>query len=138
MLDNGSMKRKCSDCGEATKWEFVLVEAATAANPEQTSAASLPPGEENRRHMRILAKLPIRLRHPEDNQVESTLTENVSKSGVCCAASMELNVDDIILLTFESGTGPGEDEIPARIMWRRTVSEKQRNLYGIRLERLEL
>lgn len=137
MLERGSMKRDCSDCGAATEWKFILVEAAAAASPEETPAVSLPSGEENRREKRIVAKLPVRLRHPEDDRIESTLTENVSKSGVCCAASMELNVDDVILLTFESGTGPSEDENPARIMWRSPMGENRQTLYGIRLERKE-
>ena len=92
---------------------------------------------ENRREKRIVAKLPIRLRHPGDGRMESSLTENVSKSGVCCAASMELNVGDVILLTFEFGTGPSEDENPACIMWRRPMGENRKTIYGIRLERKE-
>jgi hypothetical protein len=135
MLDRGSMKRDCLDCGAATEWKFILVEMGTAVTPEETSAVSLPSGEEKRREKRIVAKLPIRLRHPEDGRMESTLTENVSKSGVCCAAGMELNVDDVILLTFEYGTGPSKDENPGRIMWRRSMGENRRALYGIRLER---
>lgn len=138
MLERGSMKRDCPDCGAATEWKFILVEMGTAATPEETSAVSLPSGEEKRREKRILAKLPIRLRHPEDGRIESTLTENVSKSGVCCAASMELNVDNVILLTFEYGAGPSEDENPARIMWRRSMGKNRKTLYGIRLERKEL
>ena len=70
--------------------------------------------------------------------MESTLTENVSKSGVCCAASMELNVDDAILLTFESGAEPDEDGNLARIIWRRPMGENRKILYGIRLEPREL
>ena len=138
MLESGSMKRDCPDCGAATEWKFILVEATTAASPGETPAVSLPSGEENRREKRIVAKLPIRLRHPEDDRIESTLTENVSRSGVCCAASMDLNVDDVILLTFESGTGPSEDENPARIMWRSPMGENRQTLYGIRLEHKEL
>jgi hypothetical protein len=135
MLDRGSLKRDCADCGAATEWNFILLEGMTVASPEDAPAVPLPTGEENRREKRIVAKLPIRLRHPEDGRTEKTLTENVSKSGVCCAASMDLNVEDLILLTFEFGARPGEDEIPARIMWRRTLGENRRNLYGIRLER---
>jgi hypothetical protein len=135
MLEKESIKRNCSDCGAVTEWKFILVEATTAGSPQETPALGLPPGEENRREKRIVAKLPIRLRHPENGRIESMVTENVSKSGVCCAAIMELNVDDIIWLTFESGTGPSEDENAARIMWRRPLGENRKNLYGIRLER---
>lgn len=66
------------------------------------------------------------------------MTENVSKSGVCCAANMELHEHDVILLTFEGVTAPGEEEVPARIMWRCLAGEKRKNLYGIRFERKEL
>lgn len=137
MLERGSMERDCMDCGAATEWNFILVEATAVASRKETPAVRLPSGEENRREKRIVAKLPILLRHPEDGRVESTFTENVSKSGVCCVASMDLNVRDVILLTFESGTGPNEDENPARIMWRRALGQN-RILYGIRLKRKEL
>jgi hypothetical protein len=137
MLDRGLLKRDCSDCGVTTEWKFILVEAMVEESPQETPSVSLPPGEEKRREKRIVAKLPIRLRHPGDGRMESSLTENVSKSGVCCAASMELNVGDVILLTFEFGTGPSEDENPARIMWRRPMGENRKTIYGIRLERKE-
>ncbi|MBZ5671113.1 MAG: PilZ domain-containing protein [Acidobacteriia bacterium] len=138
MVERGSMKRDCPGCGAATEWEFILVEATAAASPQETPGVSLPSGEEHRREKRIVAKLPIRLRHPGDGRVENTLTENVSKSGVCCAASMELKADDVILLTFMSGAGPSADENPARIMWRRPMGENRKTLYGIRLERKDL
>lgn len=137
MLDKGLLRRNCSDCGMATEWKFILVEAMIEGSPQETPSVSLPPGEDKRREKRIVAKLPIRLRHPGDGRMESSLTENVSKSGVCCAASMELNVGDVILLTFEFGTGPSEDENPACIMWRRPMGENRKTIYGIRLERKE-
>ncbi len=132
MLDRESMTRDCPDCAQPTEWKFILVESAEAG-PEE--APSLPSGEESRRHKRIVAKLPIRLRHPDDRRVEDAITENVSRSGVCCAAAMALDVDQLILLTFEPGTAPDEEEIPARIKWRRPMGEGHKTLYGIRLER---
>jgi hypothetical protein len=138
MRDRGSLNRNCSDCGVPREWKFILVEAHSGASPEETPAVRLPSGEENRREKRIVAKLPICLRHAEGGRIESTLTENVSKSGVCCAARTEFNVRDAILLKFESGTGPNEDENPARIMWRRPMGKNRKTLYGIRLERKEL
>jgi hypothetical protein len=138
MRARGSLKRDCLDCGAPTEWKFILVEAHPGASPEETPAVRLPSGEENRREKRIVAKLPIRLRHAEGGRIESTLTENVSKSGVCCAARTEFNVGDVILLKFESGTGPNEDENRARIRWRRPMGENQKTLYGIRFERKEL
>ena len=133
MLDQERMTRDCPDCGKPTEWRFILVESAEAVAGE---APSLPTGEENRRAKRIVAKLPIRLRHPEDDRVEDAVTENVSRSGVCCAALMELNVEEVILVTLEPGAEPGgEEEIPARIKWRRSMGEDRKTLYGIRLER---
>lgn len=132
MLDKEWMIRDCPDCAKETEWKFILVESAEASPGE---APSLPSGEESRRQKRIVAKLPIRLRHPLDERVEEALTENVSRSGVCCAAAMELNVEEVVLLTFEPGSASGEEEIPARIMWRRPMGEGRKILYGIKLER---
>ncbi len=133
MLDQDGMTRDCPDCAQPTEWKFILVESAGGGLEE--APPSLPTEEESRRHKRIVAKLPIRLRHPQDDRVEEAVTENISKSGVCCAAAMELNADEVILLTFEPGTGPSEEEIPARIMWRRPMGEGRKSLYGLRLER---
>ena len=138
MVERGSAKRDCSDCGAATEWKFIFVEATAAASPQETPAVSLPSGEEHRREKRIVAKLPICLRHPKTGRVETTLTENISTSGVCCAANMELKVHDAILLTFLSGAGPSEDENPARIRWCRPMGENRKTLYGIRLQRKDL
>lgn len=137
MHESGSMKRDCSNCADTTEWKFILVEPTSEVSQEEVSSVSRSSAEEKRIDKRILAKLPICLRHPEDGRVENTLTENVSKTGVCCAASMELKVYDVILLRFDSDAGPNEEEIPARIMWRRSVGEGQKEIYGIRFERRE-
>jgi hypothetical protein len=135
MLKEEFTKRYCADCGATTEWKFILVEGAPGAVPQGVSATLPPSGEEKRREKRILAKLPIRLTHPEDGRAEDTLTENVSKSGVCCAASMELNAGEVIRLTFDPGVATDEDQILARIMWRRSMGQNRKNLYGIRLYR---
>lgn len=131
MLAKEWMTRDCPDCARPTEWKFILVESAETGPGE---SPSLPSGEENRRSKRIVAKLPILLRHPEDGQVEEAVTENISRTGVCCAAAMELNAEQVILLTFEPGSD-NQEEIPARIMWRRPMGEGRKTLYGIRLER---
>ena len=92
-----------------------------------------PTGAENRVAQRVLVKLPIRIRY-DDDRVETTMTENVSMSGVCCAAYADLQVGEVVLLTFESGTGVTEEETPSRIMWRHSMFVKKKILYGIRLE----
>jgi hypothetical protein len=138
MLERGLMERACPDCGAVAKWEFILVEATATAGPEEVSTVSLPSGEEKRREKRIIARLPIRLRHPESGRVERTVTENVSRSGVCCAANMELKADDGILLTFLSGVGPSEEENPAQVRWCRSMGENRKTLYGMRLQHKNL
>lgn len=135
MRARGSLKRDCLDCRALTEWKFILVEAPAGASPEESPAVRLPSGEDNRGEKRIVAKLPIRLRHAAGGRTESTLTENISRSGVCCAARTEFNVGDVILLKFESGLGPNEDENPARIKWRRAMGKNRKTIYGIKLER---
>ena len=117
IVEETSLARYCSWCEEVTGWEFAV-------------AVSLPSDAEKCRKERRIARLPISIRH-EDGREEFTIAENVSKSGVCFAANMELEVGDRVFLTLESDEGSGEVETRAQIMWRRRLSEKGGNLYGL-------
>jgi len=134
IFEMGSQKRDCSDCGAATEWRFIVTEAMSEANPSDARGLGRSWEEENRREKRIVAKLPIHLMHPVGGQRETTVTENVSKSGLCCAAWMPLAVGDVIVVRFEYGTALSEDESPARVAWRNHLGEGRKTIYGLRLE----
>lgn len=139
LAENGTMMRDCSNCGAMTEWKFKFVEVSADATSspsmeEDALSGALPGGIENRRERRILAKVPVRLRRPAADDVENTTTENISHSGLCCAASMELSAGDPILVTLETIGDALEEEKPARVVWRRTVSQRGKILYGLKLE----
>ncbi|PYV18595.1 MAG: hypothetical protein DMG21_04475 [Acidobacteria bacterium] len=136
----GALTRDCSKCGTATEWQFAFVEAEGEAPvpppPEPGPMAVSPPkGIENRRQKRLALRLHVRISY-EDGRAENTMTEDVSKSGICCASNLAMKVADAVTLTFEPGQETGEEETPARIAWRRPVGETGRALYGIMLEEI--
>jgi PilZ domain-containing protein len=138
LTERGTMTRDCPKCGAVSEWHFAFVgeeseETMVPAPESKTSEVSLTRGIENRRHERLALRLPFRIRY-EDGRVETTVTEDVSKSGVCCASNLEMKVADAVFLTIEPGVGSSEEETPARVVWRRPVGEAGRAMYGIMLE----
>lgn len=132
-----SLNRDCPKCGASTEWRFRVLEEeeqpVPAPSPDsKPPAAALPEEKERRREDRILAKLRIRLRF-RDGRDESTMTENVSLSGVCCTSGLDLNAGDAIFVKYELRP-EDEEAIPAHVAWRRDVGERGKILYGIKLE----
>lgn len=137
-VEKKSMARYCMWCGLDMEWGFVIVEEeggqkGSPALKESGAPVAAPTGEERRRDERWIARLPLAIRH-EDGREEFTITENVSGSGICCHATMELQVGDRVFATLESDQGSGEQERCSEIMWRRGLSEKGTILYGMRFE----
>jgi Tfp pilus assembly protein PilZ len=90
-------------------------------------------GAEKRRDKRLVVKLPVGLRLPDGSE-ETTTTENISKSGMCFACNLELQIGDRVYVSVGT-SGPGEErEIPARVVWRRPARDKGRAFYGVKLE----
>jgi hypothetical protein len=130
------LTRECSRCGTATDWKYGFEEAEDlfqASQESQAVVSSKPTGIENRREERINLKLSVRIRH-EDGRIENTITEDVSKSGLCCASNLKMKIGDAVFLTLKPEEEISEEQTPARIVWRRTISEQERSLYGIMLE----
>ena len=98
--------------------------------------AAGPAGLEKGQEERMLIKLPVLIRLP-DGCEENSRTENLSKSGLCFACSIDMQVGDTVYVSV--GLDPPEDQrdIPASILWRRPPKGKARVLYGAKLERRE-
>jgi hypothetical protein len=75
-----------------------------------------------------LVKLPLRVRHPDGRQEESTM-ENFSESGASFISILPLDEGEIVYLTFGDQT-----EAPARVVWRRELGEAGRTIYGVKFE----
>jgi len=138
VVQKTSLARHCTWCGKETEWKLAIVkEDLEATGPQALKegevAFSPASGAERPLEERRTARVPISIRHA-DGREELTITENLSRSGICCVANMELQVGDRVFLRLVSGQGPGEAELPAQIMWRKT-NEKGGFFYGMKLER---
>jgi hypothetical protein len=81
----------------------------------------------------MAVKLPLGVRLPDGSEETST-TENISRSGLCFACNLEMNVGDRVYVSVGGGAPSGERDIPARIMWRRPAKDRGRALYGVKFE----
>jgi hypothetical protein len=133
-----SLPRPCPKCGATRDWKFGFVEVeleeVLPSLPEPTASGLTPQGEaEKRQDKRLAVKLPLGVRLPDGSEETST-TENVSKSGLCFACDLEMQIGDRVYVRVGTN-GPGEErDIPARVMWRRPAKDKGRAFYGVKLE----
>jgi hypothetical protein len=138
LVAQSSLPRPCPKCSATREWKFGFIDVEVEEvlpSVAALSASGLTPrgGAEKRRDKRMTVKLPLGVRLPDGSEETST-TENISKSGLCFACNLEMNVGDRVYLSVGTG-GPGEErDIPARIMWRRPARDKGRALYGVKYE----
>jgi hypothetical protein len=138
VITQGAVRRDCPECGMITQWEFGFAEGESEeAIPVQPSGpASAPPaagGAERRRAKRLTIKLPVRIRL-QDGSEEVARTENLSKTGVCFNSSLMIRPEDRVFLTVGYTPGGSEEEVAARLVWRREIESGTTALYGVRLE----
>ncbi|MGD0920393.1 MAG: PilZ domain-containing protein [Terriglobia bacterium] len=138
MITQGSVHRDCPECGAETEWRFGFAEAepeeALPAQPSASAPASpAVEGEERRRAKRLTIKLPVRIRL-QDGSEEVARTENLSKTGVCFSSSLMIRPEDRVFLTVGYTPGGSEEEVAARLVWRREIEAGATALYGVRLE----
>ena len=69
-----------------------------------------------------------------DGLEETGTTENISKSGLCFASSLEMQVGDRVYVTVGLDAPEERRDIPGLIMWRRPAKDKGRAFYGVKLE----
>jgi hypothetical protein len=138
LLAQSSLPRPCPKCDTIRDWKlgFVEVELDQVAPtlPAAVGAGATPRGGvEQRRDKRLVVKLPLGLRLPNGNEETST-TENISRSGVCFACDLEMQVGDRVYVSVGIGSPEEELDIPSRVVWRRPAKEKGRAFYGVKLE----
>jgi Tfp pilus assembly protein PilZ len=81
----------------------------------------------------MAVKLPLGVKLP-DGREEAGTTENVSKSGLCFACNLEMQVGDRVYVSVGLNDPTEQRDIPARVMWRRPDQDKGRAFYGVMLE----
>jgi hypothetical protein len=138
LAEHSSLPRPCPKCSATRDWTFgfveVEVEEVLPTVPAPLASGLPPPGEaEKRVEKRLVVKLPLGVRLPDGSEETST-TENISKSGVCFACNLEMQVGDRVYVSLRTIIPGEERDIPGRVMWRRPAEEKGRAFYGAKLE----
>jgi hypothetical protein len=134
-----SLPRPCPKCAATRDWRFGFIEAGVEEVLPTVSAPSasrvMPQGgDEKRREKRLVVKLPLGVGLP-DGCEETSITENMSKSGLCFACSLEMRVGERVYVRVGLDSSEEQRDIPGRVMWRRPAKEKGRAYYGVKLER---
>jgi hypothetical protein len=138
LVSSNTSVRPCKWCERDTDWKFVVIEDDSAtSSPAAKAGAATPETEaeaERRRADRRVVRMPVAIRH-QDGREEKAVTENVSRTGICCAARMELAAGERAFLRLISEQGVGQAEFRAIVMWRRRMQETSGVLYGMKMER---
>jgi len=132
------LSRPCRKCGPVADWKFasveVVLEETSLGRPAPTASGLTPHSQVERRgDKRLAVKLPLGVRLP-DGREETTTTENISKSGLCFACSLQIQIGDTAYVSVGLDPPAEQRDIPARIMWRRPAQGKGRAFYGAKLE----
>jgi hypothetical protein len=138
LAEESSLPRACPQCNATRNWQCAFIESEADEVLPSLPAPSAPVatarrGIENRRDKRLAIKLPLGVRLPNGAEEDST-TENISKSGLCFACNLEMQVGDRVYVTVRTDIPGEEQDVPARVMWRRPAKEKGRAYYGVSLK----
>jgi hypothetical protein len=141
LVSHSTLPRPCPECDFPRDWRFAVIDIGPDRPAPGLPAASISElasqrEAERRQEKRLAVKLPLGIRLPEGDEETST-TENISKSGLCFACDLELQVGERIYVRVGLDSPEEQRDIPARIMWRRPAQDKGRAFYGARLERSE-
>ncbi len=138
LVNQVTLKRDCAECGAATDWTVSFGEAeaeeVVAPQPVQAPPPPTPAAvKERRREKRPMVKMPVRIRL-ENGSVEVTRTENISKAGTCVISGLEMKEGARLRITIGYAPGSYEVEVPARVVWRRSIAETKKFYYGVQLK----
>jgi hypothetical protein len=138
LVAQSSLPRPCPKCSATRDWKFGFIEieieeVLTSVLAPSVSGVTPPRVVEKRQDKRMAVKLPLGVRLPDGSEETST-TENISRSGLCFACNLEMNVGDRVYVSVGGGAPSEERDIPARIMWRRPAKDRGRALYGVKFE----
>ena len=141
LAEHSSLPRPCPKCDFLRDWTFAGIDIGPDRLSPGLPAASITELAtqreiERRREKRLAVKLPLGIKLPDGCEENST-TENISKSGLCFACNLDMQVGERVYVRVGVDSPEEQRDIPARIMWRRPAQEKGRAFYGARLERGE-
>jgi len=139
LVSYSSVPRPCPRCDFPRDWTFAVVDNGPERPSPTLPATSISDlaaqrEAERRQEKRLGVKLPLGIRLPDGNEEVST-TENISKTGLCFACNLEMQVGERLYVRVGLDSPDEQRDIPARIMWRRPSRDKGRAFYGAKLER---
>ncbi len=124
LIGHSSLSRRCVQCMRRTEWNFSFVEAA----PEEVGTKN------KRRARRLTIKLPVRIGVQEGRE-EVRRTENLSELGVCLVSTLAMKEGERLTITVSHGAGGHQQEVSARVVWRKSIQGTNRAIYGLELEK---
>jgi len=138
LVAESCLPRPCPQCSATRNWQCAFIESEAddlvPGLPTPSASGATPRrGADNRRDKRLAVKLPLGVRLPNGAEETST-TENISKSGLCFACNLEMQIGDKVYVTVRTDTPGEERDVPARVMWRRPAKEKGRAYYGVSMK----
>ena len=141
LVAHSSLPRPCPKCDFPRDWTFAGVDIGPDRPSPGLPAASITELAvqreiERRQEKRLAVKLPLGIKLPDGGE-ETSRTENISKTGLCFACNLDMQVGERVYVRVGLDNPEEQRDIPARIMWRRPTKEKGRAFYGAKLERGE-
>jgi hypothetical protein len=131
----GTVKKPCTSCGSRTAWKFAMEGAR--ATPVEAGPAT--PGEEGQAAEKQSGKRTVYMQRPvsirtASGEVESVLTENLSKNEIRCASKKSYEVNQAVTLEWESSGTGRRMQTQGRIRRRQSIAGSPRVIYSIRYE----
>ena len=141
LLVRSLLPRPCPKCSATSDWKLGFVEVeldeVSPSLPADAASSSTPrEGIDQRRAKRLMIKLPLRVRLP-DGREETGTTENISKTGLCFASNLEMQIGERVYVSVgvvNPGDGP---DLSGHIVWRRPCDDEGKSFYGARLDGAE-
>jgi len=127
-----SLARKCTRCAVSTEWGYSYIDTEDTTFVVSAPSAAKS-GIEKRKSKRLAVTLPVRIRW-EDGREELATTENLSKTGVCFASDVKMNVGDMVRLTVGDMAEGTPAELKGRIVRRHVQPGTNQTVYGVHVE----
>ena len=131
----GTVKKPCASCGSKTAWKFAMegaravpADAAPATSGEEWQAAEKQVGKRT-----VYMQRPVSIR-TASGEVETVLTENLSKNEIRCASKKSYEVNQVVTLEWESSGTGRRLESQGRIRRRQSIAGSPRVIYSIRYQ----
>jgi hypothetical protein len=131
----GTVKKPCASCGSKTEWKFAM-EGAKVALPEAGPPA---PDQERAAPEKQQGKPTVYMQRPvsvrtASGEVDTVLTENLSKNEIRCASKKSYEVNQVVTLEWESSGTGRRVQTQGRIRRRQSIAGSPRVIYSIRYE----